>query len=179
MFYRSSKFSLVEKKEIVLKGPDGHNSSQIAILVKLEPKLAADIPRQKKQNLDGETEPESETFSPKHKKTEQQPTFCVAVAHLKAKAGHDEYRLAQGKHLQLELASFAQGLPAVICGDFNAQPAESVYQYFSSKGDLKLASAYATALGGKEPPSLPGSSDLPKRANMLLITFGTLMRHCT
>ena len=149
VFFRSSKFSLVEKKEIVLKGPDGHDSSQIAVLVKLEPKSAADTPRQKK---DGDREAESETCSPKRKKTEHHLTFCVAVAHLKAKTGHDEYRLAQGKHLQSELASFAQGLPAVVCGDFNAQPTELVYQHFSSKGEMKLASAYTTANKGKEPP---------------------------
>ena len=153
VFFRTSKFHFVEKKEVVLKDPDGHDSSQIAILVKLEPKLAMDAPLQKRQKLEGDGEPESssETSCPKSKQTEPRPTFCVAVTHLKAKTGHDEYRLAQGKHLQLELSSFAQDLPVIICGDFNAQPTELVYQYFSSKGELQLESAYATARKGKEP----------------------------
>ena len=36
LFFRSAKFSLLEKKELVLKDPTGVDSHQVAILVKLE-----------------------------------------------------------------------------------------------------------------------------------------------
>ena len=121
LFYSSSKFSLAEKKEVVLKDLGGKDSHQVALLVKLQPK------------------------------EEELPMICVAVVHLKAKPDYKENRLAQGKHLQTEMAAFSQGLPSIICGDFNAPPYEPVYGQLSSLGDMKLSSAYATAGGGEEP----------------------------
>lgn len=73
--------------------------------------------------------------------------FCVAVTHLKAKDFPTE-RLQQGQQLMAIVNQFAQGAPIVVCGDFNASPAEPVYQHMLSHN---LASAYCIAL--KEEPS--------------------------
>lgn len=126
LFFRSAKFSLVEKKELVLKDPTGADSHQVAVLVKLECK---GLVRQQSSL----------------------PQLCVTVTHLKAKAESREPRLAQGKHLLSEMATFSCGLPSIICGDFNAQPDEPVYQYFTSHKDPVFASAYTAGYHGKEP----------------------------
>ena len=123
LFFRSAKFSLLEKKELVLKDPTGVDSHQVAILVKLEC-------RDKQPLL---------------------PQLCVAVTHLKAKAESHEHRLAQGKHLLSEMTTFSCGLPSIICGDFNAQPDEPIYHYFSSHQDPMFVSAYTAGYHGKEP----------------------------
>jgi len=128
MFYRSTKFTLVQKKELILKDPQGEDSHQVAILMKFECK------------------------SPLTPTSEHLQHFCVAVTHLKAKSGHQEHRLAQGKHLVSEMTNFAQGVPYIICGDFNAPPDEPVYQYFASHQDPTLVSAYTAGYHSKEPP---------------------------
>ena len=127
LFYRSTKFTLLQKKELVLKDPNGDDSHQVAILMKFECKGAP-----------------TPTGGPRLQ-------FCVAVTHLKAKSGHQEHRLAQGKHLLSEVTAFARGLPSIICGDFNAPPDEPVYQHFASHQDPPFVSAYTAAYRGDEP----------------------------
>ena len=129
LFYRSEKFELREKKEVVLKDIEGGESHQVALVAKLVTKSA-----------DGSLPSRSVT---------------VAMAHLKAKTEGRELRAAQGKHLIEEAATFSEpGQPIVIAGDFNATPDEEVYQYFDS-GDhgLELQSAYRCRhYGNAEPP---------------------------
>ena len=129
IFYRSN-FSLLEKKEIILKNTNGENSNQVALMLLLQfhgnktPPSASDCQ-------------ESGDF-----------TLCVAVTHLKAK-NNPELRLAQGRHLTAEVAAFAKESrsPVIICGDFNATPQEPVYQHMCSGSDMKLKSAYAGTAG--------------------------------
>ncbi len=110
LFYRTSRFSLLESRELVLRDSQGVETDQVAILARLQPQVPG------------------------------LPPVCVAVTHLKAKAGYEELRLAQGRHLQTEMEAFAAGQPAVVCGDFNAPPTEPVYQQLSSaQGGLRSA----------------------------------------
>uniref|UniRef100_A0A3Q3VSV6 Nocturnin n=1 Tax=Mola mola TaxID=94237 RepID=A0A3Q3VSV6_MOLML len=78
--------------------------------------------------------------------------LCVAVTHLKARSGWERLRSAQGADLLQRLRSITtQGgsrreaapgsVPLIVCGDFNAEPTEDVYQRFSSS-PLGLNSAY-------------------------------------
>ncbi|TKS90324.1 Nocturnin [Collichthys lucidus] len=80
--------------------------------------------------------------------------LCVAVTHLKACSGWESLRSAQGADLLQSLcritsrggsshskAAVAGGVPLIVCGDFNAEPSEDVYQRFSSS-PLGLNSAY-------------------------------------
>ncbi|XP_069027004.1 nocturnin-like isoform X2 [Embiotoca jacksoni] len=69
--------------------------------------------------------------------------LCVGVTHLKARSGWERLRGAQGADLLRSLRSItARGaVPLVVCGDFNAEPSEDVYQRFSSS-PLRLNSAY-------------------------------------
>ncbi len=113
LFYRTSHFSLLESLELVLRGPSGVESNQVAILARLQPQDPG------------------------------LPPVCVAVTHLKAKKGNEDYRLSQGRHLQSEIMEFARGQPVIICGDFNAPPTEPVYlQLSSNEGGLRMSSAY-------------------------------------
>ncbi|KAG7453344.1 hypothetical protein JOB18_009572 [Solea senegalensis] len=78
---------------------------------------------------------------------------CVAVTHLKARAGWDWLRSAQGSDLLRHLQNLVQkhpgaptgdpssDIPLLICGDFNAIPNEEVYQRFVTS-PLSLDSAY-------------------------------------
>ncbi|KAM6940497.1 nocturnin-like [Xenentodon cancila] len=74
---------------------------------------------------------------------------CVAVTHLKARSGWEWLRSAQGSDLLWRLQNLVQKLagdpvtdvPLLICGDFNAVPAEEVYQRFATS-PLGLESAY-------------------------------------
>ncbi|XP_076878074.1 nocturnin isoform X2 [Brachyhypopomus gauderio] len=89
--------------------------------------------------------------------------FCVAVTHLKARSGWEAFRGAQGSHLLQQLKAIsrdggeertggAEGMPLVVCGDFNAEPGEEVYQRFMAS-PLGLDSAYRrlSADGSTEP----------------------------
>ncbi|XP_066505372.1 nocturnin isoform X2 [Hoplias malabaricus] len=77
-------------------------------------------------------------------------TFCVAVTHLKARSGWEAFRSAQGSHLLQQLrvicsqqGQHSEGVPLVVCGDFNAEPDEEVYRRFLAS-PLQLESAYRT-----------------------------------
>ncbi|XP_061580638.1 nocturnin [Cololabis saira] len=74
---------------------------------------------------------------------------CVAATHLKARSGWEWLRSAQGADLLWHLQNLVQKLagdpvvevPLLVCGDFNAVPAEEVYQRFATS-PLRLDSAY-------------------------------------
>ena len=125
LFYKTDKFSCVDKVELVLRNKDGEETSQVAIIVKLElhESTTADAPPLQ---------------------------LCVAVIHLKAKTEGINVRTAQGAHLYSEMQKFCGALPGVVCGDFNAQPTEPVYTHFKESSTW-LESSYFTASGGKEP----------------------------
>ncbi|TRY54751.1 hypothetical protein DNTS_031271, partial [Danionella cerebrum] len=92
--------------------------------------------------------------------------FCVAVTHLKARSGWEAFRSAQGANLLQQLgdltsqsvdqdqhAGIEEGIPLVVCGDFNAEPCEEVYKRFMNS-PLKLDSVYKCLSedGSTEPP---------------------------
>ncbi|KAK7929696.1 hypothetical protein WMY93_006091 [Mugilogobius chulae] len=77
---------------------------------------------------------------------------CVAATHLKARAGWEWLRSAQGSDLLRQLQTLVQrhspesspaeeDIPLVVCGDFNAVPSEEVYRRFHAS-PLGLDSAY-------------------------------------
>ena len=78
--------------------------------------------------------------------------FCVATVHLKAKDGWQALRHSQGSYLLKYLEERYSNLPIVICGDFNAEKSEPVYDAFKASS-LDLQSIY-TFLNdeGEEPP---------------------------
>lgn len=77
--------------------------------------------------------------------------LCVCVTHLKARAGWEWLRSAQGSDLLRHLQNLVQkhsprsdlsrDVPLLVCGDFNAVPSEEVYCRFTSSL-LGLDSAY-------------------------------------
>ncbi|XP_054573701.1 nocturnin isoform X2 [Eptesicus fuscus] len=80
---------------------------------------------------------------------------CIAVTHLKARSGWEQFRSAQGCDLLRNLQNITQGaqIPLIVCGDFNAEPTEDVYKHFASSS-LNLSSAYKLLSpdGQSEPP---------------------------
>ena len=175
LFYRSSKFNLVKKKEIVLDREDGSKSNQVAMLVQLrfvgetgaetESKVGGGETESTEKEGASTTRDTEDKAEIKLDEKESQPrsilnaeTICIAVTHLKAKREGRDLRSAQGKHLHSEVASFSESYPVIVCGDFNATPDEPVYAYFSVSAStyqypLKLASSYVSRYYGyKEPP---------------------------
>lgn len=76
--------------------------------------------------------------------------LCVAATHLKARSGWEWLRSAQGSDLLRQLQNVVQRhaggeagshIPLLVCGDFNAVPAEDVYRRFITS-PLRLDSAY-------------------------------------
>lgn len=67
--------------------------------------------------------------------------FFVAVTHLKSKKPYFQERHQQGKYLEQVLLQQTEGSPLILCGDFNAEPTEKVYETFRSS-KLNLKSAY-------------------------------------
>ena len=74
--------------------------------------------------------------------------FTVATTHLKAKPGWDELRNSQGQYLLKYLSQKYPDSALIVCGDFNAELSEPVYEAFASSS-LGLISAYK-ALGGQD-----------------------------
>ena len=151
LFYNTEAFSCLEKHEIVLRNNE-KEPNHGAILVRLgfkkktQPAEAEDEPVAKKNKLDADHE-----SSDKDPGDLSQIQLCVAVTHLKAKAEAVDKRLAQGSHLYSEMKEFSGDLPAIICGDFNAQSSEPVYEYYQKTAPW-LESSYCKGYGGKEPP---------------------------
>ena len=124
MFYKTEKFSFLEKREVSLRNKDGKETNQVALLVKFKIHSSDAHPTKK---------------------------LCVAVTHLKAKAEAVDIRSAQGIHLYSEMKAFCGDLPGVVCGDFNAPPDDPVYAHFRDSSPW-LESSYSTANKGVEPP---------------------------
>lgn len=78
--------------------------------------------------------------------------LCVSTTHLKARIGNvlTAIRNEQGQALLRFVSSHAASRPTIVCGDFNAEPTEPVYNTMCSFPDLRLDSAYK--LFGSEPP---------------------------
>ena len=132
IFFRSSMFKLIEKKEVSLENGSGGTSNQVALLARLELK--------KTSGGDGSLS-----------------KLCVGATHLKAKSEGKWLRNAQGTHLLSEMASFADNQHVLICGDFNAQVNEPVYEYFTNNKEhqwLMVSSTYAGSFYKWEEPPL-------------------------
>lgn len=159
LFYRSSKLTLLMKKEVVLDREDGTKSNQVAMLVQLQ--LFPDNSESSKDSDSGSKEKISEKSQDVEPvamskiAAQSAQTVCVAVTHLKAKQEGSKLRLAQGKYLLSEVHSFAGSHPVIVCGDFNAPPDEPVYELFQgSDSPPKLSSSYVTPHYGNKEPSL-------------------------
>ncbi|GFN91589.1 nocturnin-like [Plakobranchus ocellatus] len=77
--------------------------------------------------------------------------FVCATTHLKAKKHHAELRTQQGQDLERQLRQKAGDLPLVLCGDFNADPDETVVKGMK-KSNLNLLSSYTLlSTSGDEP----------------------------
>lgn len=129
IFYKSSCYKLIDKKELRLQHraqPEDPVavSNQVALIVKLECLTQAD--------------------------SSSNPQLCVAVTHLKAKRPYEQIRYTQGQYLLEEVTRYNDHLPTIVCGDFNAPPTEKVYSVFEQHSS-QLASAYYTASEGREP----------------------------
>ncbi|XP_046354073.1 nocturnin-like isoform X1 [Haliotis rufescens] len=78
--------------------------------------------------------------------------FYVAVTHLKAKNGFSDVRYEQGHFLNATLESMTGNHPVIVCGDFNAEQTEKVYEVFKTS-KVGLVSSYAQLSGdGSEIP---------------------------
>ena len=122
-------------------GPDGcalfFKSSSLAFLQKEELTLTI-----------GDEEPSNQVaIIVRMEHIQSKHRLCAVVTHLKAKQGFDQERLLQGQNLLSAVTKFASGDPFIICGDFNAKPAEPVHSYFTGFSAPSLSSAYAVALG--------------------------------
>lgn len=71
--------------------------------------------------------------------------FCVVTTHLKARNGTvlSMLRSEQGKDLLQFINNHYNNRPVIICGDFNAEPNEPVYNIMVNNDLIKLSSAYA------------------------------------
>lgn len=78
--------------------------------------------------------------------------LCVSTTHLKARKGAllSTLRNEQGKDLLQFISLHAKDRATIVCGDFNAEPTEPVYNTMCSYPSLPLDSAYK--LSGAEPP---------------------------
>lgn len=74
--------------------------------------------------------------------------ICIATTHLKARNGAllSTLRNEQGKDLMQFIKSHSENRPVIICGDFNAEPTEPVYNSITTDENLLLSSAYADCL---------------------------------
>lgn len=78
--------------------------------------------------------------------------FYVVVTHLKSKTPFWQLRHEQGKYLEKVLSEVTVDFPVIICGDFNAEPNEKVYQVFR-ESIMDLGSAYCHLNPQEEEPS--------------------------
>ncbi|KAJ8919962.1 hypothetical protein NQ315_006491 [Exocentrus adspersus] len=72
--------------------------------------------------------------------------ICVTTTHLKARKGAllSTLRNEQGKDLLQFVGEHCGRMPLVLCGDFNAEPSEPIYNTITCDSPLGLASAYAS-----------------------------------
>lgn len=101
--------------------------------------------------------------------------FVVLTTHLKARHGAllASLRHEQGVDLLAFLEEFRQNRPAIVCGDFNAEPSEPVYEVMTNTNP-KLSSAYAMLNDGEEPPystwKIRGSGEIKHNIDYIFIT---------
>ena len=77
--------------------------------------------------------------------------FFCATTHLKAKKHHADLRSQQGRDLEQTLCEMSGDIPLVLCGDFNADPDETVVETVK-KSKLNLLSAYTLLSPSQEEP---------------------------
>lgn len=78
----------------------------------------------------------------------QGKTLCAAVTHLKAKEGHEDLRLSQGKSLLQSISEcIGDDKAVIVLGDFNAEPSEPVCKLMEDNQYLRMKNAYVTATG--------------------------------
>lgn len=72
--------------------------------------------------------------------------ICVTTTHLKARQGAllSTLRNEQGKDLLHFISNNCDNRPTILCGDFNAEPIEPIYNTILNNSHLQLSSAYAS-----------------------------------
>lgn len=72
-------------------------------------------------------------------------TVTIATTHFKSGADHADTRLKQAHSLIQRMAATPGllGVPVVLCGDFNCEPAEPTYRALVQSPSLAVVSAYA------------------------------------
>lgn len=128
LFYRKDRLKLLHSDKVGIKDAEGQLTNQVAIYCLFE--------------IVGE---DSDSDSQKNK-------FSVFVTHLKAKSGFEELRYQQGEFILDYLNKNALQWPIIVCGDFNADQSEAVYQSFSTS-DIGLYSAYTKLSINSEEPA--------------------------
>ncbi|KAK3738269.1 hypothetical protein RRG08_039679 [Elysia crispata] len=123
IFWDSTQLQLVSHDSFVLRRSSGSKTNQVAILCRF--KVAS-----------GQA---------------QGREFVCVTTHLKAKKHHAELRSQQGVDLEQTLCERAGDLPLVLCGDFNADPDETVVQVMK-QSKLNLLSAYTLLSPSQEEP---------------------------
>lgn len=70
---------------------------------------------------------------------------CVTTTHLKARTGPwlPTFRNEQGKDLLHFISTHCDNKPVILCGDFNAEPTEPIYDTILTNQRFKFSSAYA------------------------------------
>ncbi|XP_026677003.1 uncharacterized protein LOC103506068 [Diaphorina citri] len=88
----------------------------------------------------------------RNKKTQEE--ICIATTHLKARNGAllSTLRNEQGKDLLDFVSTHACGRPVILCGDFNAEPTEPIYNTVMNHETLGLTSAYRHRTANNQEP---------------------------
>ena len=121
VFYDSSKLTLQKSDSVILKFEDGDMSNQVSVMCRFQTK------------------------------SEEPKDFFVAATHLKAKPGFEDSRKEQSKYLTKYIYDNYKEYPIVVCGDFNGEANEPLYEIMTSS-HLDLTSAYTSlSADGKEP----------------------------
>ncbi|KAB7506094.1 Nocturnin [Armadillidium nasatum] len=143
LFYRSSRFELVELNTKILEVWKVQ-SNQVAIMAVLRDIISG-------------------------------KEFVVLTTHLKARQGAllASLRHEQGMDLLSFLEEFRQKRPSIVCGDFNAEPNEPVYEVMTNSNP-KLSSAYARLNDGEELPystwKIRGSGEIKHNIDYIFFT---------
>ena len=114
LFFKNTKLSIVEKQTIVLKT----------------------LPFMKETN--------QVAIIYHFRSNESSKEFCIGTTHLKAKKGWEKLRHQQGAYLIKYLEDHHGTKPVILCGDFNAEQTEAVYDVCTTSS-LGLKSTYKIA----------------------------------
>ncbi|KAI5734609.1 hypothetical protein M8J77_008719 [Diaphorina citri] len=122
IFYRTDKYDLISTETRILE-VWRVQSNQVAVLLVL-----------------------------RNKKTQEE--ICIATTHLKARNGAllSTLRNEQGKDLLDFVSTHACGRPVILCGDFNAEPTEPIYNTVMNHETLGLTSAYRHRTANNQEP---------------------------